>query len=97
MEWDLENDRFLADDNRLPAFQFKGTQDSIEEIRRHIHPDDRNELENALHRARTTDVTSLTFQLRVQRPDGTLRHLNNRLQVLRDAAGRAARRSLTRL
>jgi len=71
----------------LQPQEFRGSRDAFLE---RVHPADRPALERALARAIAGEAP-YEFEHRVVRPDGTVRHVLERGEVLRDAQGKPQR------
>jgi diguanylate cyclase (GGDEF)-like protein/PAS domain S-box-containing protein len=90
-EWDLAADRktWSAELFRIFGLAPGGGPPSVDELGAMIHPDDRGfwrrSLQDALAGKRAYDVV-----VRIQRPDGDLRHLRIRGELVRDVQGQPA-------
>ena len=86
--WDVGRDAALLTDELravlgLPA----GAEASVEERRAQVHPDDRAGLAQLRERVLTSHDRFLDFEFRYFWPDGRLRWLQARSEILRTAAG----------
>jgi PAS domain S-box-containing protein len=90
-EFDLRAQKFLWVENRTKAYGLDHV--SLEEygagIRKLIHPDDMAEMNRISAEAITSGQQTYSYRFRVVRRDGTLRHLQSYLHIVRDDAGLA--------
>jgi PAS domain S-box-containing protein len=91
-EWDLRTNLFTYSEEyaRLYGLAPNHSPLTVDEVPKHIHPDDRERLQasiwNALERTHAWDT-----EYRVQWPDGSVHWLNSKGAVLLDASGRPYR------
>ncbi|MCB0050138.1 MAG: PAS domain S-box protein, partial [Caldilinea sp.] len=86
-EWDVLNDRLEWTDELYRIFgvdrEFVPTYASVERM---IHPDDRA-YDSARVREALAAGSNAEFEVRIVRPDGTIRHIYENIEIQRDATG----------
>lgn len=83
LDWSDEIYRIFGVDRN-----FELTYDNIEAM---IHPDDREHNARYVQQLLTSEQNSVTFEFRIIRPDGEVRHINQITEIERDAQGSAER------
>jgi two-component system, cell cycle sensor histidine kinase and response regulator CckA len=81
--WSAESHRIFG----VPFGQFEGSSGAFFAL---VHPDDRDAVKEA-SRAATEEGRPYDIEHRVLRPDGSIRWVHERANILRDAEGRAMR------
>jgi PAS domain S-box-containing protein len=90
-EWDLGTTVRWSDSmEEIYGFERGGFGGTFEAFMAHVHPDDRDLTMRAVNRALASGE-ELDFEHRIVLPDGTLRWLNGRGRLIRDAAGQPVR------
>ncbi len=74
---------------RILGYEPEAVEPSVEAFLDHVHPEDRNRVIDA--RADTAGPDHMALDYRVMHPDGTLLHVSEVTEVIRDEAGRAVR------
>jgi PAS domain S-box-containing protein len=98
-EWDIVGDRVEWSDGLYELYGI-GPEEFDERYRmggeRWVHPDDRERVESAVRRALET-CGRVDVEYRIIRPNGRVRHLHGRAEVIADDEGRPARMTGTAL
>ena len=93
-EWDLTADRMSCSEGLfqiygISAEEFEGTSYNPGESK-YVHPDDRAFVESELRQA-VDKGTPVDFEYRIIRPDGRIRRLHSRAELVADAEGKPLR------
>ncbi len=90
--WDLETDevRWSRELHRLFGLDPESFEASYEAYLEQVHPDDREDVDAAIRRARHEGGT-FEFEHRITAPDGEVRRLHCRGRLIEDADGRPVR------
>lgn len=91
-EWDIPGNRLTCSEGLFaiygtPAQEFEGYDPSDT---RSIHPDDRDRVEQELRQA-VEAGTAIDFEYRIIRPDGRVRRIHSRAELIADSDGRPLR------
>jgi PAS domain S-box-containing protein len=91
-EWDAVADRVLCSEEllRLLGLQPESTPATLEYYLAHVHPSDRQRVLDALEKA-SAEGTAFDQELRIVRPDGSVRVLHSRGRAIQDESGRTVR------
>ncbi len=92
-EWDLESGRMACSDGLFAIYGIAAEEfDTSYEPggSRYVHPDDRALVEREMQEAIETGAP-VDFEYRMIRPDGRVRRLHSRAELIADAAGRPLR------
>ncbi|WP_018953570.1 diguanylate cyclase domain-containing protein [Thioalkalivibrio sulfidiphilus] len=91
-DWDIEHGRLHWSDSiyQLFGIERSGHPASYELFLEHVHPDDREALQQAVKRALADDAP-YRVDHRIVRPDGEVRHVREEAEVTRDEQGRPVR------
>lgn len=91
-DWDIQKNRAFCSDEVDSIFGFKpgGFGRTLESLIRTVHPYDRELVEKKFHEA-LYEGKPFDFERRVVRPDGTVRIVHERGQVVFDEAGKPLR------
>lgn len=92
-EWDLGSGRMSCSDGLFAIYGI--TAEEFDENyqpggSKHVHPDDRDLVEREMQEAIETG-TPVDFEYRIIRPDGRVRRLHSRAELIADAEGRPLR------
>lgn len=92
-EWDIPSNRLTCSDGLLAIYgieaeDFDGRYDPSNT--RYVHPEDRGLVEAEIEQAVATG-TPVDFEYRIIRPDGRVRRLHSRAELIADPAGNALR------
>jgi two-component system sensor histidine kinase/response regulator len=92
-EFDLATNQYVWVENRPIAFGLEQVPlpEYGEGIRKLIHPDDLAEISAIMTAAIANGQPTFSYRFRIQRPDGTERHMQSYIHFVRDDAGRAVR------
>jgi two-component system sensor histidine kinase/response regulator len=92
-EMDARTGKFVWVENRTKAFGLDHVplEDYSEELRKLIHPDDRQYIDDLTRKAIKSGQDTYSYRFRVRRPDGTVRHLQTFTQIMVDANGERTR------
>jgi signal transduction histidine kinase len=88
--WDIATGAVTLSPGAIPYARTESGETTFDAVAALVHPDDRPEFERVIGDALTTGA-SFVVQYRVVKPDGVVRHLENRGEVERDAAGHPVR------
>ena len=88
-EWDLQHDIITWSDELYRIYETQRSECGIsyQDFLLHVHPDDRAQVQCFINEARHSHMP-FAFEHRIVRPDGTLRTVQARGQVITDAEGR---------
>lgn len=91
-EWDLQHNVITWSDELYRIYEIQRNECDItfEDFLSRVHPDDRAQVNQFLNESRRSHAP-FTFEHRVVRPDGTLRMVQARGQVITDSEGRPIR------
>lgn len=91
-DWDLTTGKCVWDAGQFRIFGVDSKQFELtfENIRRYIHPEDLERIQDALSQVRT-DKRSFQTEVRIKRPDGTIRWCVCAAAMTTDASGRVVR------
>lgn len=92
-EWDIPHNRLTCSDGLfaiygIEAEDFDGAYEPSNT--RHVHPDDRERVESEMKQAVETG-TPVDFEYRIIRPDGRVRRLHSRAELIADPEGKPLR------
>lgn len=89
-EWDLRNHRFNCSDTLYKIVGVEpGTLHSIEDFLAYVHPEDRRSKEDILETVLAQG--KIERELRIVRPDGTIRYIHTVKKLFLDESGKAVR------
>lgn len=92
-EWNIESDEHWCCDGHAKLFGLLASEEYgvFNDWSRQIHPDDRDRVVDDLHQCIKRDDTHWSAEYRFIRKDGTVSHVLDRGQIIRDSNGSAIR------
>lgn len=92
-DWDIMSDTLWWNDGFSKLFGFKGEGKgpSVEGWAERVHPEDRNEVYSSLCNAPTNNQSHWTAEYRFFRNDGSIAHVLDQAEIIRDETGKALR------